>query len=646
MSEDLSKLMNNVYPLVLEHTSGGQKGGVIRYTDNREDKEINSEVLEGEDDVPDLRILDDWNNYLNKTYKELPGRIPPLPEDKKLSTISKFKDINFEKITVIHGKFKAMAQDSLGGTIQENLVLRDSLLFTIDETSFEPFYFNRIKQIRNLIFEILNDFADFSEDLIINPNAGSGWNDGARELATESGSQEISKGENPMWELGKCISLERFGDAIPESEEMISAELAYFLDTIKMINTFNNTCFKQIVSDAIEYYKKNNTFNDFQLNNLNIEDNYNKSISEYSGKPWILSPRPDLNERKKKLLEKCAIKVAAFCILIDNKKTPDFLSLMIGDIGEDETYNINKEFAKAHKLFCNELDLESEDSDTTSGLGGGGPASSTKEEEDDNVKLVKLVKLVMGRFTEEDETEADEGEDEKKKYTMYSWQHQSGRPNEISLSELIVNLKLNDETITNITINQKNPIGWVPFKNFQEAIKNIEEIIKSKKDMTIKKFKLDKPPEENIGHETKYFVGYVDNEENANTINTLVESSLKPDIMKGGQKGGNLSEKLNEFVQNIIKDTSNNSEEDTAINTAKIDLARTEYKINFDNLTGKINGTVKQVDKLCEHNRSTEQKHNENVANNNEMILATKTGGSRKRRRRKRRGVKNKSMKR
>ena len=28
--------------------------------------------------------------------------------------------------------------------------------------------------------------------------------------------------------------------------------------------------------------------------NLNIEDNYNKSISEYSGKPWILSPRPDL----------------------------------------------------------------------------------------------------------------------------------------------------------------------------------------------------------------------------------------------------------------------------------------------------------------------------------------------------------------
>ena len=60
----------------------------------------------------------------------------------------------------------------------------------------------------------------------------------------------------------------------------------------------------------------------------------------------------------------------------------------------------------------------------------------------------------------------------------------------------------------------------------------------------------------------------------------------------------------------------------------------------------KINGTEKQVDKLCEHNRSTEQKHNENVANHNEMKLATKTGGSRKRRRRKRRGVKNKSMKR
>jgi hypothetical protein len=218
---------------------------------------------------------------------------------------------------------------------------------------------------------------------------------------------------------------------------------------------------------------------------------------------------------------------------------------------------------------------------------------------------------------------------------MYSWQ--STDSNKITLSELIVKLKLNGETITEIEHVRKEEIGGgASFENFQDAITNIETIIEAKKDMTVKKFNLEKNPDKNMDSDIKYFVGYVEEKEKANTINMTIDSMLTP--MVGGEK---LSEKLTAFVQNII--STDLDEVKIPINTATIDLAQTNHKKNLGNLNESIDGTKSEVEKLCEHNRSTEQKYIENQAKHIKIMAAS--GGSRKRRRRKRRGLKNKSMK-
>ena len=631
----LSDYAKNIYPLVLESkpTTGGQKGGTITYTDNEGNtQQIGTEMSSYD---ADINVLDKWNNFLNETYKNTPIQ-------------SNSGDINVEILTLEESKFQLQRAED-GKMV---IVFGDGFSKTI-----YPFYLDKLKQVCSLIFEIIHKFVNFGE-IYIHTSKRDTWN--AQYGLYKSYFSTIDFPDIFSVPLIDLLDHERRIATLTQTQ---LDEIKLFAYSIKLMNLFNLKIVNELVNLALDSYLTHNSFDNFDPSEINIGNIFQNVITnsglDDDAKDLIGMPNGHMirkfgdfaNINKEfggtviNLLKTCAIKIAAFCLLLTGSSindSKDFTSFLLSSPSDYEgSFPGNTSFTSQHKLLCAELGLDGFDT----------------VEADPETK--NLAKLVMGSFTENrpdasladaatvlPETPETPETPEDKTYTMYSWH--SVEPEKVILSKLNVKLTVNEDTITAFEIIGETEIGGVGL-SVKEAIGNIKLV---ENDFNIVKMKFSEElqnkalPSVGVSEENKYFVGYVNDQENANTINTLVESSLAPVDMTGGQKGGSLSEKLNAFVENIISNTSDNSKVNTPINTAAIDQAKQNAETNLNDLSKNIDTTKAHVDELCSHNTTIKQKHNENVANHNQMKLATKTGGSRKRRRRKRRGLKNKSMKR
>ena len=634
----LSDYAKNIYPLVLESkpTTGGQKGGTITYTDNEGNTQQIGTELNSFD--ADISVLDKWNNFLNETYKDTPIQ-------------SNSEDINVETLTLEEGEFQLQRAED-GKMV---IVFGDDFSNTI-----YPFYLDKLKQVCSLIFEIMNKFVNFGEDYI-HTSKRETWN--AQYGLYKSYFSTIDFPDKFSVPLIDLLDHERRIATLTQAQ---LDQIKLFAYSIKLMNLFNLKIVNELVNLALDSYLTHNSFDNFDPGEINIGNIFQNVITnsdlDDDAKDLIGMPNgytirkfedfANINQQFGdtviNLLKTCAIKIAAFCLLLTGSSindSKDFTSFLLSSPSDYEgSFPGITSFTSQHKLLCAELGLDGFDT----------------VEADPETK--NLAKLVTDGFTEnrpdaslEDaatvlpETPETPETPEDKTYTMYSWH--SVEPKKVILSKLNVKLTVNEDTITAFEIIEEPEIVGGVGLSVKEAIDNIKLV---ENEFNIVKMKFSEELQNKalssvgVSEENKYFVGYVNNEENANIINTLVESSLAPvDVtMTGGQKGGSLSEKLNAFVQNIISNTSDNSKVNTPINTAAIDQAKQNAEANLNDLSKNIDTTEAHVDELCSHNSSIKQKHNENVAKHNQMKLATKTGGSRKRRRRKRKGLKNKSMKR
>ena len=629
----LSDYAKNIYPLVLEYktTTGGQKGGTITYTDNKgKTQKIGTEMSNYD---ADISVLNKWNNFLNETYKKTPIQ-------------SSSEDINVETLTLEEFQLQR-AEDG-----KMVIVFVDGFPKTI-----YPFYLDKLKQVCSLIFEIIHKFVNFGE-IYIHTSKRDTWN--AQYGLYNSYFTNIDFPDIFSVPLIDLLDHERRIATLTQTQ---FDQIKLFAYSIKLMNQFNLTIVNELVNLALDSYLTHNSFNNFDPSEINIGNIFQNVITnsglDDDAKDLIGMPNgytirkfrdfANINQEFGgaviNLLKICAIKIAAFCLLLTGSSindSKDFTSFLLSSPTEYATggaFPSNTSFTSQHKLLCAELGLDGFD---------------TVEATD---KTKNLAKLVMGSFTEnrpdaslEDAETVPPETQEDKIYTMYSWR--GVVPEKVILLRLSVKLTLNKDIINAFQIIETEELGGGGVGlSVKEAIANIKQLENSK-NFNIVKMKFSSElqnkavPNVGVSEQNEYFVGYVDNKETANTINTLVESSLKPVVMTGGQKGGSLSEKLNAFVENIISNTSDNSKVNTPINTAAIDQAKQNAETNLNDLSKNIDTTKAYVDELCDHNTTIKQKHNENAAKHNQMKLATKTGGSRKRRRRKRRGLKNKSMKR